>query len=35
MPREIRFWLEAVSLSDSERENIDPIDYGDVSEKEQ
>jgi hypothetical protein len=31
----VRLWLEQVTLSESERESIDPIVFGDLSEAEQ
>lgn len=35
MPTEIRFWLEEVTLSESEREAIEPIVFSDLSTSQQ
>lgn len=34
MPTEIQFWLEEVTLSESEQDAIDPIVYGDLSNRQ-
>lgn len=34
MPTEVRFWLEAVTLSDSEQDSIEPIVFSDLPDRQ-